>query len=183
MKTYLYRLWRKILRLLIAIRGDRYGLMRWDVLIKIIQDNHYTKIAEIGVDKGETTKHILKNCKLDSYYLIDPIFSDSARKIIRKPAVFLQMKSEEAVKQFLDESLDLVFIDADHSYEEVKKDIEFWLPKIRKGGVLTGHDYDYPRHPDVKKAVDEVLGRVDTVIIEYKRGTNRHNNLFYYKKS
>lgn len=54
--------------------------------------------------------------------------------------------------------LDFVFIDADHSYEGVKRDIEIWLPKIKKGGLLGGHDYNNPRIPEgieVKRAVDE----------------------------
>lgn len=49
---------------------------------------------------------------------------------------------------------DYVFIDADHRYESVKRDIEAWLPRTRK--VLAGHDY-CPSHPGVMRAVDELL--------------------------
>lgn len=49
---------------------------------------------------------------------------------------------------------DLVFIDADHQYLGVKRDIEYWLPKIEKGGIISGHDYSYP---DVRRAVHELL--------------------------
>lgn len=52
-----------------------------------------------------------------------------------------RMTTNEAVNLFKDESLDAVFIDADHSYEAVKKDIADWMPKVRKGGILAGHDY------------------------------------------
>ena len=38
-------------------------------------------------------------------------------------------------------SLDLVFLDGDHTYDAVKEDIAAWLPKVRRGGVLAGHDY------------------------------------------
>jgi hypothetical protein len=34
-----------------------------------------------------------------------------------------------------------VYIDANHTHEEVKKDIQAWLPKIKKGGIISGHDY------------------------------------------
>lgn len=53
--------------------------------------------------------------------------------------------------------LGAVYIDGDHTYESVRDDIKAWLPKIRKGGILAGHDYGASWH-GVKKAVDEVLG-------------------------
>ena len=65
----------------------------------------------------------------------------------------LRMFSLEAAKQFEDESLDFVFIDASHDYENVKADILAWLPKIKKTGILAGHDYE----GEVKQAVDEIF--------------------------
>ena len=67
---------------------------------------------------------------------------------IRKPSL-------EAVNDFEDESLDFVFIDAAHDYENVKADILAWLPKVKKTGILAGHDY-WPNDP-VKIAVDEIF--------------------------
>lgn len=70
----------------------------------------------------------------------------------------LKMNSEDAALLIEDESLDFVFIDADHSYDGVWSDIEAWLPKIRPGGLLSGHDYNNPEDvcgPEVKRAVDE----------------------------
>ncbi len=52
----------------------------------------------------------------------------------------LVMDSETAAKIFADGILDLVFLDSDHRYESVKKDISSWLPKLRNGGILCGHD-------------------------------------------
>jgi hypothetical protein len=49
--------------------------------------------------------------------------------------------SLEAVKMFPDEYFDYVYIDAAHTYEEVKLDLEAWYLKVRKGGILAGHDY------------------------------------------
>lgn len=67
---------------------------------------------------------------------------------------------------FEDASLDLVFIDSDHRYEQVAADIRAWLPKVKPGGLLCGHDYRRPwRHlwghdrSGVKRAVDEILGK------------------------
>lgn len=58
-----------------------------------------------------------------------------------------------AAPNFENESLDLVFIDADHSYEAVKADIAAWEPKVRPGGILCGHDYGV--FPGVTRAVNE----------------------------
>jgi predicted O-methyltransferase YrrM len=66
------------------------------------------------------------------------------------------MTTNEASKLFEDGSLDGVFIDADHSYEAVKQDIQNWLPKIRVGGILAGHDYN-STFQEVMKAVNELL--------------------------
>lgn len=56
-------------------------------------------------------------------------------------AFMLRMKSIHAADLFEDSSLDFVYIDANHKYEFVKEDIEFWYPKVKPGGLLLGHDY------------------------------------------
>lgn len=53
----------------------------------------------------------------------------------------LNLPSVRAAKAFDDESVDFVFIDGDHSEESVRSDIEAWLPKVKQGGVIAGHDY------------------------------------------
>lgn len=70
----------------------------------------------------------------------------------------LKMKSTEAAKLYEDESLDFVFIDASHEYEDVKDDITYWLPKVKGGGILAGDDYT-PYWRGVVDAVDEILGK------------------------
>lgn len=68
--------------------------------------------------------------------------------------------SPEVTTLYKDQSLDFVFIDGSHKYEDVVKDVKAWLPKIKKGGILAGHDYHYT-WPDVVKAVNDVLGEGD----------------------
>jgi len=60
-----------------------------------------------------------------------------------------------------DHEYDFVFLDADHSYEGCKADIEAWSPKVKPGGWLGGHDYQNPNFPKfgVTKAVDEFVSR------------------------
>jgi len=66
----------------------------------------------------------------------------------------LKGNSNFAVKNFENNSIDMVFIDADHSYDAVKNDINLWWNKLKSGGTMAGHDYFWS--PDgVKKAVDE----------------------------
>lgn len=57
-------------------------------------------------------------------------------------------------RKYKNNSLDFVFIDGSHQYEDVKKDIKAWLKKVKKGGILAGHDYN---NTNVKRAVDELL--------------------------
>jgi hypothetical protein len=66
-----------------------------------------------------------------------------------------RMTSVEASHLYQDNSLDFVFIDAQHTYEAVLEDILAWLPKVKSGGILAGHDIF---HIPVKKAVEQQLG-------------------------
>jgi dTDP-4-dehydrorhamnose reductase len=78
---------------------------------------------------------------------------------------YLKMTSLEAVEQFEDNSLDFVFIDASHEYEDVKADILAWIRKVKPGGILAGHDYYVNttiRLCGVNEAVDECLDKFDT---------------------
>ena len=79
-------------------------------------------------------------------------------KPLEKYYTQLRMPSLEAVEKFEDHSLDFVFIDASHEYEDVKKDIAAWIKKVKPGGVIAGHDYyinDFDYFPGVKQAVNE----------------------------
>lgn len=64
--------------------------------------------------------------------------------------------------QFEDNSVDFVYLDADHKYQPVKSEIEAWYPKVRKGGILAGHDYITGSHIEefgVITAVNEFIKR------------------------
>jgi hypothetical protein len=77
-------------------------------------------------------------------------FAGERAKIIRRD-------SREAAQCFLDRELDFVFIDADHSYEGSRADILAWAPKVKPGGILSGHDYGNTKFPKfgVTRSVSE----------------------------
>lgn len=68
--------------------------------------------------------------------------------------------SLEAATLYKDNSLDMVFIDAAHDYDNVLADILAWAPKVKSGGIISGHDW---HHPPIKKAVAETLGQVNSI--------------------
>lgn len=77
-----------------------------------------------------------------------------------KRATIIRADSKTAAQAIPDNSLDLVFIDADHSYEGCRDDIQAYWPKVKPGGIISGHDYandDWQFGPMVKRAVDEFI--------------------------
>jgi Methyltransferase domain len=171
--------WKEAFKLsLINHRAPCLAFICWALDIEV------RTLVEIGVNRGETSqllRHLFPHAAL---YLIDPWklsadYSLSGTPISRKnkhyenayqnvlslfeddPKVtLLRMSSSEGIHHVPDE-LDLVFIDANHEYAQVRKDILAWLPKVRSGGLLAGHDYDQniPMFSGVKQAVDEIFGR------------------------
>lgn len=83
------------------------------------------------------------------------------------PGFTLVINTGHEVSSWLaDGSIDFVFIDGAHDYESVKQDISDWVPKIRKGGIVSGHDYYESKSGKlgVKRAVDEYVQEHDLVL-------------------
>lgn len=72
--------------------------------------------------------------------------------------------SPKAAERFEDNSLDFIYIDAEHTYEAVKLDIPAWWSKLKKGGIMAGHDYS-DNWPGVKKAVNEFVSEYNSYMI------------------
>lgn len=64
-------------------------------------------------------------------------------------------ESSRVAASFVDESLDFVMLDDAHDYQSVRTNLQAWIPKIKRGGTIAGHDYIHPHYPGVKQAVDE----------------------------
>jgi hypothetical protein len=89
----------------------------------------------------------------------EDVFRRFIRNVLRagvEDVIFpLRMPSEQAAGLFEDGTLDFVFLDADHDYQAVRRDLEAWFPKVKRRGLLGGHDYLHPDFPGVRRAADE----------------------------
>lgn len=114
---------------------------------------------DIKVDAVDTWSEMESEAyhKTDTYVKTNTLYQLFLANIspISKVINPVRMTSLDAAKTYEDNSLDVVFIDACHGYECVKNDITAWLPKVKFGGHLAGHDYSWSA--DVKKAVDELV--------------------------
>jgi hypothetical protein len=102
----------------------------------------------VGSEEHKEMNEIIENSLFGT-------FIDNMRPLINliNP---IRTDSVSASKMYSDESLDAIFIDADHGYESVKADILAWMPKVKTGGILAGHDY-IRTHNGVIQAVDELI--------------------------
>lgn len=147
-----------------------WAVAYYGVLSRVINENDYKRIAEIGIGYGTHAKHILTNTNVETLFLVDPMvfypndgFADDIMKqtpenagnnfneladLIRRELSpwesryrWLRTPSlSVSAEQIPDGSLDCVFVDGDHSYNAVSGDLDFWWRKIRVGGQLLGDD-------------------------------------------
>ena len=134
--------------------------------------------AEIGVNKGLNAKSILELLKPRILYAIDSweSFELDGKEIIGEAQYDITkfiLKDYSNVKIIREDSikashsidsdyLDFVYIDACHAYGSCLQDINVWSDKVKRNGVVGGHDY-HITVPGVVKAVDE-----------YTRKHNKH---------
>ncbi len=115
--------------------------------------------VEVGVAQGTNAKNILHKLDMERLYLVDNYlehkehYSIASRKLARyySKTVFLVSDSDKA-SRLIPEQVDFIYIDGDHSYYGVTKDIFMYYPLVKKGGVFGGHDF-YGNFPGVVTAV------------------------------
>lgn len=152
-------------------------------LIKELGDNSNKTMVEIGSFVGESTVLFAQSFKnviaidpfMEGYDDADPTsylfeFNNVYQTYLdrtnnHKNIQTIVATSIDALDQLKEDKFDFVYIDGLHTYDGVKTDIENYMPLVKKGGVIGGHDYtDKIAHlVGVKKAVDEILGKPDKV--------------------
>jgi predicted O-methyltransferase YrrM len=131
--------------------------------------------AEVGVERGHFSKVLCEAMPSGMLYAVDAwqampgyrehvsqskleaFYAETVERLKPYSAKVIRGLSVEVAKQFEDRSLDFVYIDAQHDYANVKADIAAWEPKVRLGGILSGHDYVRRKRMNfgVKEAVNE----------------------------
>ena len=152
----------------------------YGVFSSLMKEYNSKTSVEIGCGYGQHSKQILQDTNVEKHYMVDQYkyyendgFSEGIKnisvnlsiqekfdefcKMVQKEVrpfgsrvEFIRNTSIEASKQFDDESIDAIFVDANHEFKYVLEDLYAWWPKVKKGGFMAGDDYWMN---DVKRAV------------------------------
>lgn len=137
-----------------------------DGLAELFYELNFKRIVEVGVCSGAYSEVLCKANPWAEVVGVDPFlphddykdyqltktinaYHEDALKLVDKYPNYrlIEKMSVDAAKDFDDESIDAVYIDGNHRLEFVVADINAWLPKIRKGGIISGHDYTKIKQP------------------------------------
>ena len=132
--------------------------------------------VEIGVESGAYSEILCRENPGVKHFAIDPWkvyrgyrdhvdqkkidgFYEIAKKRLEPyGAVLVRKFSLDAVKDFANGSLDYVYVDGNHNFQNCTNDIVEWSKKLRYGGILAGHDFVVHRRPTQMHVVEVVLG-------------------------
>jgi predicted O-methyltransferase YrrM len=140
------------------------GSSRQDIWSQIIEQVQAKDVLELGVLRGVFAEHILRQCQsILRYYMLDPwrhlddwnkpanvdqssfddIYSLAMARtdFARERRIVLRGTTIEMIDEIPDETLDIAYVDADHTLRGIAIDLIRTYPKIRPGGILGGDDY------------------------------------------
>lgn len=170
------------------ILSDKHTNHHRDKFFPMLIEKMGLKIAaEIGVDKGGFSHHLLSKTNLEKLYCIDcwmddfgsnhrpeeydPIGDNRMKEAMNllsefgNRSQFIKAFSVDASKGVPDNSLDFVYIDGDHSLEGIYNDIYAWIHKVKCGGIVSGHDFKDGPGSGIKDYSGKQLPyKVETVI-------------------
>ncbi len=144
-----------------------------DDLIRALKKADARTGAEIGVADGKFSLALCRAIEGLALYCIDPWctyggnrrggsdlaharrYTLARERLSPYHAMLMRMTSREAAPLITNASLDFVFIDGNHDYAYVREDIALWSDKVKRGGIIAGHDYYAFRNSGVIEAVNE----------------------------
>jgi Methyltransferase domain len=174
---------------------------RDDLAVKF-KELGFHKGAEIGTDRGLYAEILCKSNPGVKLFCIDPwkIYPDNTdyphqrtldinyqltqKRLKPFNVEIIKRSSMGVINEFEDNSLDFVYIDANHNFKYVLEDINKWSKKVRTGGIVSGHDYIWRPHGhrryDVKEALEihSQIYNIDELFLLTKRG----GSTWYYVK-
>lgn len=116
-------------------------------------------IFEGGMGSGDKDGNNMQFINLDDYYLSLSNYFENKKNVFLMKGLTI-----DVMRNFEDNFLDIVYIDASHEYVDVKNDLETSYQKVKSGGFILGHDYEINRFPGVVKAVNEFCEEHDLEI-------------------
>jgi predicted O-methyltransferase YrrM len=133
------------------------------IVTEINNRNRNIKFHTIDTFEGDSGSNDEQEIKAYRNVNVSKMFDEFSEntKHLKEHFNVIVGKSDESSKFFEDNSVDVIFIDAGHSYDSVIQDIKSWLPKIKDGGIMSGHDYN--SWSGVNKAVNEIFDKVDKI--------------------
>lgn len=161
-----------------AVRSQR-GIYVWKAFMKKFRCDY---VCELGVFSGANFRRMIEHSPkvavaIDSWtddgiisrndggfsqIILDKLYEDFTLSMTDKPFVKIYREyTFDAVKHFKNNYFDVVYIDADHSYQGCLRDINNWFPKVKRGRFLLGDDYRIyqGRRPGVTFGVIEAVGK------------------------
>jgi len=150
---------------------------RRDELARLFKELEYKVGAEVGVDRGlyaeelskanpgvklfciDPWKIYRKNIDYKDQHVLNINYYNTRKRLRHYNCEIIKKSSTGALKDFASESLDFVYIDANHQFDYIWEDINGWTKVVKKGGIISGHDYRDQRHKNVgvSKAVDQYI--------------------------
>jgi hypothetical protein len=145
-------------------------------MARLLSELKFTVGAEIGVSSGNYSKVLCENNSFTKFFCIDSWttkngyfdagsgeysmkmrYKRAKEKLVDYPCEFIQKTSMQAVVDFAPNTLDFVYIDADHTFDFVMQDIIEWTKKVKRGGVVSGHDYRCYHHDEISEQVSKAV--------------------------